>query len=282
MPAAPAFPAARDRAGELPFSVTELKRIPSPSPEVFRREHVRTSRAVVVTGLTDRWLPLREWTADRLAARYGRSKVVAAVLAGGTLKDHGRRGVVFRHVELGAFVASLELPGAAADYVTAPPWDFPPAFQDDYRVPSYCAGSPHLRTKLWVGKTGTVTPFHRDLPHNFHVHLSGRKRWLLVAPRDSSRMYSRGLRSGMPNFSHVDPEAPDWTRHPRFRDVTVYGATLAPGETLFIPQGWWHHTRSLDHTVSMNFWWGGRLVLAAATASSAFKHLRGICSNEWK
>jgi hypothetical protein len=282
MPAASASPAARAGAGALRVPVNELERVPGPSLDVFRRDYVRASRAVVLTGLTNGWRSLSDWTPDRLAARYGKAQVVAAVLAGGTLKDHGARGVVFRHVGLGDFVASLDLPGDAADYVTAPPWDFPPAFQDDYRVPAYCAGSPHLRAKLWVGKAGTVTPFHRDLPHNFHVHLGGRKRWLLVAPRDSSRMYSRGFRSGMPNFSHVDPEAPDWTRHPRFRDVTVYGATLGPGETLFIPQGWWHHTSSLDHTVSMNFWWGGRLVLAAATASSAFKRLRGICLNEWK
>ena len=282
MPATSASSAARDRTGELEFPICELDRIPAPPPDEFRRTYVRPSRAVVLTGLTDGWLPLRDWTADRLATRYGQSQVVAAVLAGSTLKDHGTRGVVFRHVALGEFVASLDQPGDAAHYVTAPPWDLPPAFQDDYRAPAYCAGSAHLRTKLWLGKTGTVTPFHRDLPHNFHVHLSGRKRWLLVAPRDSSRMYSRGLRSGMPNFSHVDPEAPDWARHPRFRDVAVFGATLGPGDTLFIPQGWWHHTRSLDHTVSMNFWWGGRLVLAAATASGAFKRIRGICQNEWK
>ena len=64
----------------------------------------------------------------------------------------------------------------------------------------------------------------------------------------------------MPNFSAVDPEQPDDARHPRFRDATAFTATLSDGDTLFIPRGWWHHTRSLDDAVAMNFWWGGPFV----------------------
>jgi hypothetical protein len=85
----------------------------------------------------------------------------------------------------------------------------------------------------------------------------------------------------MPNFSGVDPEAPDYRRHPRFREATVYAGTLGPGETLFIPHGWWHHTRSLDAAVAMNFWWGGRGVQLLAVASAAFKRVRGIRRDEW-
>jgi len=91
---------------------------------------------------------------------------------------------------------------------------------------------------------GTVTPLHRDVPHNLHVHLRGRKRWLLFPPQETSRLYSRGLFSGMPNFSAVDPEEPDYARYPRFRGARALGATLEAGETLFIPHGWWHHTPS--------------------------------------
>ena len=51
--------------------------------------------------------------------------------------------------------------------------------------------------------------------------------------------------------------------------------------TLFIPHGWWHHTRSLDDAVAINFWWGGPIVAAAALASETFKRLRGIRHDEW-
>ena len=259
----------------------ELERVDAPDHDAFSRRYLRPGRPVVLSGLTTGWLPPHEWTLDRMATRYGDARVVAAVLADGTLLDHPTSGVVFRRVELREFIESLQHPGPATHYVMAPTWNFPPPFHDDYQVPPYCTAAAHLRAKLWLGKAGTVTPLHRDVPHNLHVHLTGRKRWLLFPPDQSSRLYSRGLVSGMPNFSAVDPEDPDYDRHPRFRDAVAFGATLDSGETLFIPHGWWHHTRSLDDAVSMNFWWGGRLVQVAALASTVFKRVRGIRRDEW-
>jgi hypothetical protein len=207
--------------------------------------------------------------------------VVAAVLANGTLLDDPSTGVVFRRVLLREFIASLASAGAAGHYVMAPTWNFPATFQRDYQVPRYCAGAPHLRAKVWVGKAGTVTPVHRDVPHNLHVHLTGRKRWLLFPPGHGSRMYAFGLFSGMPNFAHVDPEHPDYDRYPRFRGMIAVGGVVQPGETLFIPHGWWHHTRTLDDAVSMNFWWGGPVVYLASLVSTLFKRVSGIRRDEW-
>jgi hypothetical protein len=265
----------------LPFPVAEIEHAPAPSADEFVRRWLRPSRPVVLTGVTADWTPPAEWTFERMARRFGDARVVAAALADGTLLDDPTQGVVFRRIALRDFVAAASAAGPASDYVMAPTWNFPPAFEAEYRVPAYCAGAPHMRAKVWLGKAGTVTPMHRDVPHNLHVHLSGRKRWLLIAPGQASRVYTRGLFSGMPNFAQVDPERPDYERHPRFRGVEVFGATLGPGETLFIPHGWWHHTRTIEDAVAMNFWWGGALVQAASLASTAWKRMRRIRRDEW-
>jgi hypothetical protein len=265
----------------LSFAVQELERVAAPTVAEFTRRHLRPRRAVVLTGLTDGWLPAREWTMARMAARHGDARVIAARLVGGRLMDDSATSVVFHRVALREFVAGLAGPDPSSAYVMAPTWNFAPTLQAEYRVPPYCVGAAHLRAKVWLGKAGTVTPMHRDVPHNLHVHLTGRKRWLLVPSGGSARVYPRGLLSDMPNFSEGEPEPPDTARQPRARDATVFGATLAPGETLFIPHGWWHHTRSLDDAVSMNFWWGGPIVQLASLASTAFKRMRGIRRDEW-
>jgi hypothetical protein len=264
----------------LPFAVAELERVAAPDRDTFVRRYVRPSRPVVLTGVTEDWVPYHEWTFDRMAEVYGSSMVVAAVLADGTLYDDRETGVVFRRIPLREFVASAEAEGPAGHYVMAPTWNLPSEFGRDYRVPVYCAGAPHLQAKVWLGKRGTVTPTHRDVPHNLHVHLTGRKRWLLFPP-GGARLYPRGLFSGMPNFSEVDPERPDYDRYPRFRGASAFGATLEAGETLFIPHGWWHHTRTLENAVAMNFWWGGPLVKLVSLASTTFKRVRGIRRDEW-
>ena len=265
----------------MPASAQPIPRTAALRPAEFTREYVRPGRPVVVTGLTEGWRSEEDWAPQRLARDYGEAHVVAAMLANGALLDDAQRGVVFRQIALRDFVDSLGGGGPATHYVMAPIWDFPPAFACDFVVPPYCARAPHLRGKLWLGKAGTVTPLHRDVPHNLHVHLRGRKRWTLVAPGQASRLYSRGLLSGMPNFATVDPEVPDYERHPRFRGVETFEATLESGETLFIPHGWWHHTRTLEDAVSMNFWYGGRMIWLLSLASTAFKRLRRIRQDEW-
>jgi len=273
--------AAADEVTGLSIRVEPIERAHAPSPEEFARRYRRAGRPVILTGLTEGWLPSAEWAPRRVAMRYGSARVVAAELENGTLRDDPREGVVFRRVEIRSFVESMSRPGSAAHYVMAPLSNLPDAIEHDYQVPIYCRGAPHLQAKLWIGKADTVTPTHRDVPHNLNVHLFGRKRWLLFSPAATSCMYSRGLLSGMPNFSSVDPEHPDYERYPRFRRVSALGGTVGPGETLVIPHGWWHHTRSLDDAVAINFWWGGRFVSAAARASSLFKRMRGIRRDEW-
>ena len=270
-----------ERSDPRPVAVEELERIDAPPRDVFEARYLRPGRPVILTNLAADWpMPPAAWTFARVAERYGDADVVAAALEGGKLADDPKEGVVFRKVRLGDVIASLSRPGTGDLYVMAPTWNLPQQFRRDYRLPAYCEGAAHMRAKFWVGKAGTVTPTHRDVPHNLNVHLTGRKRWMLFPP-GGSRMYPRGIFSGMPNFSRIDPEQPDYDRCPRFRGVTALGGVVEPGETLFIPHGWWHHTRTLEDAVAMNFWWGGRVVAAASTASTLFKRARGIRRDEW-
>jgi hypothetical protein len=50
-----------------------------------------------------------------------------------------------------------------------------------------------------------------------------------------------------------DHHAPDLERWPLFSEATPIRVTLGPGETLFIPCGWWHTARSLTVTISVAF-----------------------------
>ena len=47
----------------------------------------------------------------------------------------------------------------------------------------------------------------------------------------------------------------DIERFPLFVNAQPYHLILEPGDVLFIPPGWWHHVRSLDTCISVNYWW---------------------------
>jgi ribosomal protein L16 Arg81 hydroxylase len=154
--------------------------------------------------------------------------------------------------------------------------ELPAAWRDRVTTPDYCVGAPWLSRKLWLSPAGTVTMLHRDAADNFHVQLIGSKRFTLVDPKQSARLYPNSLLASVPNGCHADLDAPDFARYPLFRDVETEQAELAPGDGVYIPRGTWHHVRTIADSLSANFGWarGARLPLVAGT--DLFKRLRGI------
>jgi ribosomal protein L16 Arg81 hydroxylase len=54
-------------------------------------------------------------------------------------------------------------------------------------------------------------------------------------------------------YSEVDPLAPDLDRHPLFEEANQIHFDIGPGQTLFIPAGWWHHVEALESSISVSF-----------------------------
>lgn len=36
---------------------------------------------------------------------------------------------------------------------------------------------------------------------------------------------------------------------------SVRWGVLRPGDVLYLPAGWWHHVRTLEMSITLNFWW---------------------------
>jgi ribosomal protein L16 Arg81 hydroxylase len=120
-------------------------------------------------------------------------------------------------------------------------------------LPEYLDDDPTRRGFFWFGPAGTITPLHHDLTNNFMAQIMGRKRVRLVAPCDLAKVYNHRH-----CFTELDARNVDLARFPAMADVTIHDVTLAPGEILFLPVGWWHHVEALDISITLastNFLW---------------------------
>ena len=68
-------------------------------------------------------------------------------------------------------------------------------------------------------------------------------------------LYPYPLESSASHVSYIDLEQPDFARYPRFREACALAGVIEPGELLYLPAYWWHHVRSLQVSISVNFWW---------------------------
>ena len=93
-----------------------------------------------------------------------------------------------------------------------------------------------------------MTPLHHDTLMLFHTQIVGRKRWRFISPLETPRLYN-----------HFDVYQPDRHRParpeplPDFSQVKVLDVVVEPGETMFLPLGWWHQVTALDMSLSFSF-----------------------------
>ena len=221
---------------------------------------------------------------DAVLAPEDRAPAMAAILRNPgldrTVRDRAlvvdpARGIAQRAVPLGEFLDGLAT-GAPEGYLMARAEQLPPALRRALATPRYCAGAPWKVTRLWIASQETVSTLHRDLADNLHTLVDGEKVFLLAAPAESDRVYPYGLRDGLANGARIDPERPDYARFPRSRELRWQTARLGPGETLFLPHGWWHHVRTARATVALNTWWTRGLRLPLVVGADWFKRLRGL------
>lgn len=229
-----------------------IERRLAPSPEVFLREYADTARPVILRGLTDGWRAVGSWTFDRLAQEHGAARVpVLADFDTGrfeemTFADYARRtraGETLHFSGTGLLVAIPELWAEVAR-------------------PPLVRGLLEDQPATFFSRAGVRTPLHYDLCHNLYVQLTGRKRFVLFAPHERRhlRARSRLFRDYWRSPVDVDALDRDRTAH----RAAPFEAVLAPGDTLFIPGGWWHAVQTLEESVAMAFFFEHGLFQRAA------------------
>lgn len=252
----------------------DIPRIPPPSVEVFERQHVAPRRPVVLRGLASDWPASRRWSIDYLRRTFPAAVVTTIRAERGRVIMHGEKGSIDEPMRLDAYLDTLHEDHDR--YLTSPLRNLPETLRDDLPLPGYCAAAGWRNGNLWIGAPGTVARLHRDLADNLHTLVFGRKRVTLVAPRQSKLIYPHGVFDSFPNGCRVDIERPDFARFPKLRGVETLVTELEPGDAIYIPRRWWHHVRTLEVSVSVNYWWAHGAQRAIVQATDLFKRIRGI------
>jgi hypothetical protein len=254
------------------------------SPRTIPRRDPPSSRAALEALLAEGPVVLRgalsakqlqALSLDALAGLDDAVLAPAAPVRDGRVVLDPRRGLRTAPVPVADF-ARRAAAGPTGAYVAADARDLPAALRD--LIPtSALLHTAHWRvTKLWVGAAGTTSALHRDLAHNLHTVIEGRKRFWLAAPAHDGDVYPCAPWASVPNGARVDPEAPDLARFPRFSRVRPWLTDVSPGEALLLPARWWHHVRSEAASVAVNtfFAWGAHAV--AVAAANAVKGAVGL------
>ncbi|GAB3738573.1 cupin-like domain-containing protein [Spirosoma lituiforme] len=106
--------------------------------------------------------------------------------------------------------------------------------------------------ELFFGSPGAQFPYvHYDYMslHAYITQLYGYKEFTVIPPDQTAYVYPKPDNAWVSEVNDI--WNPDLEKYPLFAKATPVKFVVGPGETLFIPCGWWHTARSLTPTISV-------------------------------
>ncbi len=217
-------------------------------PETFAAEFLEPMIPVVLTDLMDDWPARQKWTIDYFKTRYGHLRVPVVS------NNYSKPGKGYMSPDrIISFKEYLEILESGPTDLRIFLWNIfrvTPELRQDFRIPTIMDGFVNELPFMFFGGQGSKVALHYDIDmsHVFLNQIHGRKRVVLFAPDQSRMLY----RHPFTVASYVDVNRPDFIRYPALAFAKGYEVTLEPGETVYIPSGYWHYIEYTDGGYSIS------------------------------
>jgi hypothetical protein len=222
-------------------------------PERFEHEYLRPLRPVILTDAIDHWGALGRWSPQFFKQEYGHLQIAVdgQAMHLGELIDRVEASTddnpapYLRNQALAEWPSELTADVIPMPYCTRPNW------LESRLFPS---GRALSSTEVYIGGRGAQFPvLHYDglHTHAFLMQLYGDKEYIVFSPEQTPYLYPKeGLAANKSQIT--DLLEPDTRTFPLFDQAEGVRFQLHPGETLFVPSGWWHTARILNPSVTVS------------------------------
>lgn len=228
-----------DCAAKVPvrFSITPpqiklqhpIPRVNTPSLEWFQNHMDNKHTPLILTGTLSHWNALKTWPSPQywLAQTINGTRLIPIELGESYVSSEWTQTLVpfsyfLHHHLLPSFSSTTALPcGYLAQHNL---FAQIPSLRRDISVPEYCFCVPPVTPpdeplvayaateggdvieNIWLGPGGTRSPLHNDPYENVFAQVVGYKYFRLYAPRETHKLYPRGVEGGiqMGNTSQVN------------------------------------------------------------------------------
>jgi len=227
----------------------------------FIRDYVSQSKPLIIRRAIEKTWPVGKWTLSYLQQNFGNLDLEVQIERDKDVNFELNSTAHKKKMRFSEFLQSLEKGNGNAFYMTANNATANRSFINGLlkELPNIKGsdGSAYFDHKqftergfVWVGSTGkhlndpeargSITPLHHDLTQNFFVQMVGEKRWRMAPPT-----VGEIIGNDFHVYTQLDIRKPNYEKYPRARQIRWADFVLKPGDSLYIPQGWYHAVESL-------------------------------------
>jgi len=233
--------------------VDQIDRRAGLSRDEYEREYLHPLRPVILTDAISHWGALGRWSPEFFKKEYGALEVEVdgETMALGDLIDRVEASTDDNPAPYLRNQALAEWPPELSSDVFPMPDCTQPNWLESRVFPN---GENLSSVEVYIGGQGAQFPvLHYDglHTHAFLMQLYGDKEYIVFSPEQTRFMYPQdGIQANKSRI--VDLLDPDLAVFPLFGQAEGFRFSLHPGETLFVPSGWWHTARILSPSVTVS------------------------------
>lgn len=224
------------------LNLIPILRAKMPDPSRFQRAYLKLSKPVILTDFSESWEARKKWTFEYFQKYAGDVEVpLYGEGFAGSEKNYMESSTRMR---FGDYIDLIAADKTQLRMFLFNIFDHIPSLCHDFNyptiVPSYLTKYPFM----FFGGRGSFVDAHYDvdLSHVFLTQFHGKRKVILFPPSESIFLYRHPLTVS----TNVDIGNPDYAKYPKLLRASGYECILEPGETLFIPSGYWHYIYYLE------------------------------------
>ena len=228
----------------------EIPRIKTISRKDFVEKYVKPQKPVVIEQLIEDWPAYSKWSLDYIK-EVAEDKLVP-------LYDNRPISSTFRfnqshmQMKMGEYIDLLRSEPTKYRIFLYHLLKEVPSLQQDFQFPKVGLRFLKQLPMLFFGGENSKVFMHYDIDfaNILHFHFEGKKECILFPPSQSKYLYK--VPHALIAREDINFKDPDFDKFPALKQAQGFIANLNHGETLYMPEGYWHQMTYLTPGFSMS------------------------------
>ncbi|GAB2761073.1 cupin-like domain-containing protein [Salinimicrobium soli] len=220
------------------------------SKKDFREKYVKPQKPVVIEQLIEDWPAYEKWSLEYIQEKAGDKMV--PLFDDRPISSKFKFNEPHTEMKMREYIELLKKGPTSYRIFLYHLLKEVPALQKDFKFPKVGLRILKQIPMLFFGGEGSKVFMHYDIDYAniLHVHFHGKKRCILFPPSETRYLYK--VPHALIAREDIDFTDPDYNKFPALKNAKGYITELNHGETLYMPEGYWHQMTYLTAGFSMS------------------------------
>ncbi len=264
------------------LKLSQIPREKNISKKDFLEKYVRPQKPVVIEHLIEEWPAYEKWSLDYIRELAGEK--VVPLFDDRPISSKYKFNEPHKKMKMEDYIDLLKKGPTKYRIFLYHLLKEVPALQKDFRYPDIGLRLLKQIPMLFFGGAGSKVFMHYDIDfaNILHFHFHGKKQCILFPPTDTKYLYK--VPHALIAREDIDFLNPDYEKFPALRKAQGLITELKHGETLYMPEGYWHQMTYLTAGFSMSLRATPRNLknLSKAVYNLVFMRHFDNCMRQWK